>query len=249
MLVYNNSSSTFFELDVGETSEGRLGLQVNGRRCLNEDCNRAWVSVNLYEGAYVGGNFRGKAILDRWQLRPDSLAKPQPTAVPAPLASDYYEACKIRDLSPKASATLSRRCLQGMIRDFCGIKARTLHLEIEALKEVVNEGKSPPGVTIETMDAIDAVRSIGNIGAHMEADINVIVDVDPGEAQDLIELIELLFEEWYVARETRKKRLARVTQIADAKKALKAVPTKSEADAVGIPDAEFGEQRQLPKVE
>ena len=29
--------------------------------------------------------------------------------------------------------------------------------------------------------AIDAVRSIGNIGAHMEKDINLIVDVDPEE--------------------------------------------------------------------
>ena len=48
------------------------------------------------------------------------------------------------------------------------------------------------------------VRKIGNIGAHMEADINVIVDVDRNEAQVLIELAELLFEEWYVAAETRK---------------------------------------------
>lgn len=37
------------------------------------------------------------------------------------------------------------------------------------------------------------VREIGNIGAHMEADINVIIDVDPDEAQILIDLVELLF--------------------------------------------------------
>jgi hypothetical protein len=45
------------------------------------------------------------------------------------------------------------------------------------------------------VEAIDIVRNIGNIGAHMEADINVIVDVDPDEAQTLIELIETLFLE------------------------------------------------------
>jgi hypothetical protein len=33
------------------------------------------------------------------------------------------------------------------------------------------------------VDAIDHVRKIGNIGAHMEADINVIVEVEPKEAQ------------------------------------------------------------------
>ena len=37
-----------------------------------------------------------------------------------------------------------------------------------------------------------AVRKVGNIGAHMEKDINVIVDVDPDEAQHLIGLITFL---------------------------------------------------------
>jgi hypothetical protein len=64
------------------------------------------------------------------------------------------------------------------------------------------------------------MRHIGNIGAHMEADINVIVDVDPDEAQGLIELAELLFEEWYMAREVRKQRLKKLGVIADEKKAL-----------------------------
>jgi hypothetical protein len=31
----------------------------------------------------------------------------------------------------------------------------------------------------DTVATIDHVRQIGNIGAHMEANINVIVDVDP----------------------------------------------------------------------
>jgi hypothetical protein len=41
---------------------------------------------------------------------------------------------------------------------------------------------------------------LGNIGAHMEADVNVIVDVEAGEAKLLIGLIETLVDEWYVAR-------------------------------------------------
>jgi len=31
----------------------------------------------------------------------------------------------------------------------------------------------------ELFEAIHGVRKVGNIGAHMEADTNVIVDVDP----------------------------------------------------------------------
>ena len=47
---------------------------------------------------------------------------------------------------------------------------------------------------------IDGIRRIGNIGAHMEKDINLIVDIDPDEAQKLIKLIEHLLEQWYVNR-------------------------------------------------
>lgn len=51
----------------------------------------------------------------------------------------------------------------------------------------------------------------------MEKDINLIIDVDPREARLLIELIEQLFEEWYVRREQRKDRIAKVTALANVK--------------------------------
>ena len=100
-----------------------------------------------------------------WVLIPQSDAHVLPDYVPRAIVEDYNEACAIRALSPKASATLARRCLQGMIRDFWGIKKDTLCQEVVALKE-----KVPP----KTWEAIDVVRSMGNIGAHMEKDINVI---------------------------------------------------------------------------
>jgi hypothetical protein len=83
---------------------------------------------------------------------------------------------------------------------------------------MVDAGQAPAGVQADTVDAIDHVRQIGNIGAHMEKDINLIVDVDPDEAQVLIELTELLFDEWYVARKTRTERLTKLGVIAGEKK-------------------------------
>ena len=104
-----------------------------------------------------------------------------------------------------------------MIRDFCGISKARLLDEIKELKELVDTGNAPQGVLPEAMEAIDAVRKVGNIGAHMEKDINVIVDIDPDEAGKLIVLLELLFKEWYVARHDRKQRLKEVEEIAEGK--------------------------------
>jgi hypothetical protein len=145
-------------------------------------------------------------------LVPYSNAKPFPGYIPRPILQDYEEACLIRDLSAKASATLARRCLQGIIRDFWSVKPGRLVDEIESIKEKVDP---------LTWDAIDAVRKVGNIGAHMEKDINLILDVEPAEANLLLNLIETLLKDWYITREERRSRLLAITEIAAGKKKKK----------------------------
>jgi hypothetical protein len=205
----------------GKQKSGDPYLLAHAIRCLNPGCGQMSLDARLVLGtAYTGGTFEERRKLKEWRLLPASYSKPQPPYIPEPLRDDYNEACSIRDLSPKASATLSRRCLQGMIRDFAGISRARLVDEIKALRKSVDEGNAPQGVSHDSIDAIDNVRNIGNIGAHMEADINHIVDVDPGEAQLLIELIESLFDEWYVARRKREERFAALAAIAAEKKEL-----------------------------
>jgi hypothetical protein len=63
------------------------------------------------------------------------------------------------------------------------------------------------------------VRSIGNIGAHMEKDISVIIDVDPDEADSLLRLIEELLEEWYIRRHERNERMKKIVEAAQSKQA------------------------------
>ncbi|TBL47989.1 DUF4145 domain-containing protein [Obesumbacterium proteus] len=118
----------------------------------------------------------------------------------------------MKDLSPKASATLSRRCLQGMIRSVWEVKPARLVDEIKAIESQIEASM---------WKAIDAIRNIGNIGAHMENDINIIVDVDPDEAEMLIGLLELLIQEWYVEKHEKKIRIDAITALAAEKKALK----------------------------
>ena len=116
----------------------------------------------------------------------------------------------IRTLSPKAAATLARRCLQGIIRDYWNIKKGRLLDEIKELETEIDP---------ITWKAIDSVRSIGNIGAHMEKDINLIIDVEPKEAELLIGLIEVLIEEWYVHRHERENHMQKIIALATVKQA------------------------------
>lgn len=191
---------------------GLLSLVTNVVCCPNPDCREFQIKAILHKGAMKYG-MRGEFVdlqgeLQNWCLLPDSEVQPFPDYIPRVILDDYQEACLIRDKSPKASATLSRRCLQGMIRNFWEVKAGSLSKEIEAIKDKVDP---------ETWDAMDGLRKLGNIGAHMEADINLIVDVDPEEASLLISLIETLLKEWYVNREERRVRMAAIKTSAQKK--------------------------------
>jgi hypothetical protein len=215
-------------------------LHVLAIVCANQACRELTLKAVL-----------GKKIPDKrnayrdpiknWTLLPPSSAKPQPDYIPKVIRDDYNEACAIRDLSPKASATIMRRCLQGMIRDFCKISKPRLIDEIKELRKRVDSGHAPPGVLPDSVDAIDNVRNIGNIGAHMEAKINVIVDVDPNEAQTLIELVETLLEEWYVAAEARKARFGHLKKIAADIKQKKKGPAKESVSDMDAEKAKGGE--------
>ncbi len=97
-----------------------------------------------------------------------------------------------------------------MIRDFWKINTRSKKLkdEIEAIKKNVQP---------QVWKAIDSVRRIGNIGAHMEQDVDLIIDVAPDEADKLIKLIEFLFDQWYIQRAHTEELLNDVVDIAEEK--------------------------------
>lgn len=199
-----------------ENSVGRHMIKGLFIVCPNEECKKYTLDVWLGTTTQNkhGNEVFGEAF-KHWALVPPSGAQSFPEYVPKPIVTDYEEACLIVEGSAKASATLSRRCLQGIIRDFWKVKRPeehkgkwTLWHEIEAIKDKVD---------ILTWKAIDAVRRIGNIGAHMEENINLIIDVKPEEAEKLIELIELLIKDWYITRHEREVRLQEITAIADEK--------------------------------
>lgn len=199
--------------------------------CPDRDCGELSLDVALLtEKRDEAGNLIPGDTIKRWKLLPNSPAKPQPDYIPKQIRNDYIEACLIAKDSPKASATLARRCLQGIVRDFWEIRKSNrgnLGAELSFIKDQVDQ---------TTWDAIQAIRSVGDIGAHMEKDVNYIVDVEAEEAALLIELVETLFKDWYVDRHERKTRAEAVQNLVARKKAerknAKASLEKSVEDGV-----------------
>ena len=164
----------------GSSSLPHLVLDIF--RCPNDDCQKETIFATGANG-YIKDNVVS--------IHPPAKYRCFPSYIPQAIRTDYQEACAIVGRSPKAAATLARRCLQGMIHDFWNIHEKNLNAEITQLKTKV---------TASQWKAIDAVRNIGNIGAHMEHDVDRIIDVDPDEASKLIRLIEHLIEKWYIDR-------------------------------------------------
>ncbi len=217
-----NISSNEFTFD-DENKFGKLRLKTESITCPNPDCREFTLEASLFERRLISdrnnGYYKDGDLLSSWKLRPQSFARPLPNYIPQAIKEDYEESCLILSLSPKASATLARRCLQGMIRDFWSIRPQNLFQEIEYIKDKLDS---------DTWEAIDVVRKVGNIGAHMERDINQIVEVGENEAGLLIGLIEMLIEEWYVSRHERQQRLAQIKQLGqdkDTQRKMKVEPT------------------------
>jgi Domain of unknown function (DUF4145) len=145
--------------------EGKCGYHIDALVCANVECRKLSVEFAIVRREKDMPNtsrFGVAGTFQHWRLLPSSFAKPLPDYIPEPLRRDYEEACTIRDLSPKASATLIRRCIQGIIRDFCGIGKKRLIDEIKELRQRIT-ARSPPcknqDLCIETNELISFVLS------------------------------------------------------------------------------------------
>lgn len=109
------------------------------------------------------------------------------------MADDYNEACLVLGDSPKASAALSRRCLQHLLRDHAKVKPSNLVSEIE-------EFTKQPGIPSHLVEVVDAVRNIGNFAAHpmKTTSTGEVLPVEPGEAEWNLESLEALLDFFFV---------------------------------------------------
>lgn len=118
-----NFSQSSASIDISEEDYDDFGLVHRAIRCPSPSCGELTLKVFLYRKDWVqraptGKRWENKELLNTWQLMPRSRAKPIPEYVPEEIRQNYFEACMIANDSPKASAAMSRRCLQGIVREF-----------------------------------------------------------------------------------------------------------------------------------
>ena len=138
--------------------------------------------------------------------------QPVPAEVPEEFTADYKEACLVLADSPKASAALSRRCLQHILQEKSG--AKTQNNLAKTIGEVIDDPTTPRDVA----DSLDMVRNIGNFSAHPNKSTNTgeIVPVEPVEAEWCLDVIEMLFDLYFVRPSEIQKRRDSVNEKLEA---------------------------------
>jgi Domain of unknown function (DUF4145) len=162
----------------------------------------------------TGMRFASKKNISNILIRPKAANRPPvPIEVPAQF-SDYKEACLVLADSSKASAALSRRCLQNILRDKLGIKKKDLSQEIQ---EVLDKAMFPSDI----LESIDSIRNIGNFAAHpiKSQSSGEILEVEPHEADWNLDVLEMIFDFLFVRPATiKRKRDALNLKLADTGK-------------------------------
>jgi hypothetical protein len=158
---------------------------------------------------------------------PKAMSRSPPSMeVPSPLREDYVEACMTLSLSPKASAALSRRSLQTLLREYA--KVRPTNLEDE-IRQVLDSGDLPSHIAA----ALDGVRNIGNFAAHPFKSLQTgqIAEVELGEAEWLLDTLEDMFDFYFVQPDRLRKRREKL----DAKLKEHGKPPLKQLSRNGIP--------------
>lgn len=125
--------------------------------------------------------------------------------VPEQYRKDYEEAVAVLPSSARASAALSRRCLQNLLRNVAKVRRGKLADEIG---EFVNRTRGLSPVTAEEMQEL---RELGNLALHPDK-VEALLPVDAQEAEWMLDTLESLFEFFFVAPKLRDERKARLNK-------------------------------------
>lgn len=174
----------FFEDWEEQYIENDIEARWDIRYCKCPSCNKLIIDLNKRMDG-----------LNSFQLvRPKGVCrKPLSPEIPEIFVEDYKEACLVMADSPKASAALSRRCLQNLLVNKAGATGRDLS---EQIQNILDSKSLPSYLSAD----LDAVRNIGNFASHPNKSKSTgeVIDVEAGEAEWNLDVLEGLFDFYFI---------------------------------------------------
>jgi hypothetical protein len=171
---------------LGEDRDGTW--RVSSSRC--PVCDRLIVSVGT----------EGGLVLPVW---PESSMRPRlGDDVPAALEAEYRTASQIIPYSPEASAAIGRRLLHNFLATHIEIGERDLAGQ---LQRAVDFEEIPSYLR----DALRAYSTVANLSANSDKSQrpDALTPVEPGEAEWLLDVLQSLFEHYFVQPARMRRRL------------------------------------------
>lgn len=172
----------------GSGQVGREGPAVTSWRIRSMECPSCHKAI-LFLDKFISNQqgFIPSLIYPKGHSRASA-----PSEVPEDLREDFNEAVAVLGDSPKASSALSRRCLQNLLR----AQGYTQHDLVKAIDALLVSKALPSSLA----GNVDAIRNIGNFAAHPMKDTNsgAILPVEPHEAEWNLDVLDGLFDFYYV---------------------------------------------------
>jgi hypothetical protein len=166
-------------------------LKVVAGKAICSDCKnmvKAW----LMEGSFLYDKYQNwreiwvSPVLKDWSAE-------APLEVDEEYRDLYREATQTLKISPRASAVLSRFCLQRLLRSKVGVPKGSVNSEI---KNALEKADFPSHLA----ERLFCFRDIGNFSAHPDEDAETkeLIQTNPGEAEWLLETLSDFFQFYFV---------------------------------------------------
>lgn len=113
--------------------------------------------------------------------------------VPLKYAQLFHESEEVNNISPRASAALSRYLLQMLLHE-------ELHIQKRNLEDEIKELESRSNIPANLITMLQVMRRVANFGAHPKksTNSNEIVEVETGESAVMLDLLEEVFDYIFV---------------------------------------------------
>lgn len=165
-------------------------------------CFHCELPIFAYRECFYENFDNAARIIQHFPYEPPTPAMSLPDRVPKVIRTSYEEAYKVIDISPNASAILSRRCLESVLKDVHQTESWKFDKAIKEIKDKVDP---------VTLSILNKIRDLGNAGAHAAENFDDTAEITEPIARQLLSAVDFILYEWYVAPKERTALLDRLS--------------------------------------